>query len=57
LGLAIVKSFVELHGGQVSLLSRLNKGTTVICRFPIGGPEQAKRSQRKSPAAGSMAAA
>jgi signal transduction histidine kinase len=55
LGLAIVKSFVELHGGQVSLLSRVNKGTTIICRFPIGGPEQAKRAQRK--AQGSMAAA
>jgi signal transduction histidine kinase len=55
LGLAIVKSFVELHGGQVSLLSRVNKGTTIICRFPIGGPEQMKRAQRK--ASGSMAAA
>ncbi len=35
LGLAIVKAFVELHGGQVSLLSKINRGTTVICRFPI----------------------
>jgi signal transduction histidine kinase len=56
LGLAIVKSFVELHGGQVSLLSRLNKGTTVICRFPIDGPEQVKRPQRKMSAAGMAAA-
>jgi signal transduction histidine kinase len=56
LGLAIVKSFVELHGGQVSLLSRVNKGTTIICRFPLGGPEQAKRAQRRAQA-GSMAAA
>jgi signal transduction histidine kinase len=38
LGLAIVKSFVELHGGRVTLHSRVNKGTTVICRFPINGP-------------------
>ncbi len=38
LGLAIVKSFVELHNGRVSLLSKLGKGTTVICRFPITGP-------------------
>ena len=38
LGLAIVKSFVELHGGKVSLLSKPGKGTTVICRFPINGP-------------------
>ena len=38
LGLAIVKSFVELHGGRVSLLSKPGKGTTVICKFPISGP-------------------
>ena len=38
LGLTIVKSFVELHHGQVSLLSRLEKGTTVICRLPMAGP-------------------
>ena len=39
LGLSIVKSFVELHGGDVSLISRIEKGTTVICRFPIQGPK------------------
>lgn len=46
LGLAIVKSFVELHGGRVSLLSRLNKGTTVICHFPIDGPASGGKSMR-----------
>ncbi|MCV6546943.1 MAG: PAS-domain containing protein [Cohaesibacter sp.] len=35
LGLSIVKSFVELHGGHVSIDSVLNKGTAVICHFPI----------------------
>jgi signal transduction histidine kinase len=44
LGLAIVKSFVELHGGRVALLSRINKGTTVICRFPIRGPGAAGKA-------------
>jgi signal transduction histidine kinase len=38
LGLSLVKSFVELHEGQVSLISRLGRGTTVICRFPVDGP-------------------
>jgi signal transduction histidine kinase len=38
LGLSIVKSFTELHGGKVSLVSRLNQGTTVVCAFPIEGP-------------------
>jgi signal transduction histidine kinase len=38
LGLSIVKSFVELHAGEVLLISRVNRGTTVVCRFPIAGP-------------------
>jgi signal transduction histidine kinase len=35
LGLSIVKSFVELHGGHVSIDSVVGKGTAVICHFPI----------------------
>jgi signal transduction histidine kinase len=33
LGLSMVKSFVELHGGYVTLDSALGKGTTVTCHF------------------------
>ena len=40
LGLALVKAFVELHGGQVSLLSKIDRGTTVICRFPLEQAEE-----------------
>ena len=35
LGLSLVKSFVELHGGKVDVKSVEGKGTTVICNFPI----------------------
>jgi signal transduction histidine kinase len=35
LGLSIVRSFVELHGGSVSLESKLGEGTTVTCIFPL----------------------
>lgn len=35
LGLSIVKSFVELHGGRVSIETGEGRGTTVICRFPM----------------------
>ncbi len=35
LGLSIVRSFVELHGGTVMLDSDVGRGTTVICAFPI----------------------
>ncbi len=34
LGLSIVKSFVELHGGSVRIETAENVGTTVICLFP-----------------------
>ncbi len=39
LGLAMVKSFVELHGGAVSIKSPPNRGTTVTCRLPATGTE------------------
>jgi signal transduction histidine kinase len=35
LGLSIVRSLVELHGGTVTLESMVGHGTTVICEFPI----------------------
>src|SRR6476469_6681676 len=35
LGLSIVRSLVELHGGTVTLESTVGHGTTVICEFPI----------------------
>ena len=34
LGLALVKSIVELHGGSAAIQSELNNGTTVVLRFP-----------------------
>lgn len=35
LGLSIVKGFVELHGGSVSIETSESSGTTVTCRFPV----------------------
>jgi signal transduction histidine kinase len=40
LGLSIVKSFTELHGGKVMLVSKPERGTTVVCSFPIDGPRE-----------------
>jgi signal transduction histidine kinase len=34
LGLSLVRSFVELHGGTVTIDSTLGQGTTVTCIFP-----------------------
>jgi signal transduction histidine kinase len=34
LGLTLVRSFVELHGGTVTIDSALGHGTTVTCIFP-----------------------
>ncbi|MBM3571964.1 MAG: PAS domain-containing protein, partial [Alphaproteobacteria bacterium] len=41
LGLALVKSYVELHGGEVGLTSAPGAGTTVTCRLPIQPPADA----------------
>jgi signal transduction histidine kinase len=35
LGLSLVRSFVELHGGKVRVDSAVGNGTTVTCDFPI----------------------
>jgi signal transduction histidine kinase len=35
LGLSLVRSFVELHGGSVRLESAVGRGTTVTCVFPL----------------------
>jgi signal transduction histidine kinase len=34
IGLSLVKSFIELHGGRIELQSEPGKGTTVYCRLP-----------------------
>jgi signal transduction histidine kinase len=35
LGLSLVRSFVELHGGTVTIDSVPGQGTTVTCVFPV----------------------
>ncbi|MEI9982560.1 MAG: ATP-binding protein [Aliidongia sp.] len=37
LGLSLVKSFIELHGGTVEMESAIAHGTRVVCRLPIEG--------------------
>ena len=39
LGLSLVKSLIELHGGWVELDSQPDKGTRVTCHIPIDRPE------------------
>jgi signal transduction histidine kinase len=39
LGLSIVKSFIELHGGHVAIESKVNKGSRFICTVPLNHPE------------------
>ena len=35
IGLSLVRSFVELHGGTVTIMSSVGQGTTVTCTFPL----------------------
>ncbi len=39
LGLSLVKSFVELHGGHIELESVVDQGTRIMCYLPIVAPE------------------
>ncbi|MEO1476788.1 MAG: ATP-binding protein, partial [Pseudomonadota bacterium] len=41
LGLALVKHFVELHGGRVAMKSESGVGTEVICWLPVKAVEHA----------------
>ncbi len=34
LGLSLVKSLIELHGGEISLSSSINEGTSITCQLP-----------------------
>jgi two-component system, OmpR family, heavy metal sensor histidine kinase CusS len=52
LGLALVKSITELHGGLATIRSEVNRGTTVTLTFPAQSdarnditPEQSRRTQ------------
>jgi signal transduction histidine kinase len=56
LGLALVKAFTELHGGRVSLASKLDHGTTVVCSFPIAGPRKAAKDSARTIESPSQAA-
>ena len=38
LGLSLVKSFVELHGGRVEIFSDDKDGTRISCFFPVKAP-------------------
>ncbi len=43
LGLALVRSFVEMHGGWVALASEPGRGVTVTCHLPAIAPSAAQR--------------
>jgi signal transduction histidine kinase len=59
LGLALVRSFVEMHGGWVALSSEPGRGVTVTCNLPTQPPSEpplAPPPSPKSPAANRKAA-
>ncbi|MXQ12036.1 PAS domain-containing protein [Microvirga makkahensis] len=56
LGLSIVRSFVELHGGRIELTSTPGEGTTVTCIFPNERQESPSDGRSASSALTPMAA-
>lgn len=52
LGLALVRSFVELHGGDVKIKSAPGSGTSVICQLPeTAHPRSARTELELGPSA------
>ena len=45
LGLSLVKSIVELHGGRVDIVSQVAVGTRVTCILPLARPPQQAAAQ------------
>ena len=54
LGLSLVRSFAELHGGEMILESAVGEGTTVTVRMPVllppSAPSGAESAPRQEPA-------
>jgi signal transduction histidine kinase/PAS domain-containing protein len=54
LGLSLVKSLIELHGGSVAIASEPGSGTTILCRLParlrLPAPERAEEPAASRPA-------
>jgi signal transduction histidine kinase len=42
IGLTIASEIIQEHGGEILIYSVLHAGTTVICKFPIGGKEESE---------------
>jgi len=52
IGLSLVKSFIELHGGRIEMTSVPGQGTTVTCRLPMQAvPQIAQPEPAEKPAA------
>ena len=51
LGLSMVKSFMELHGGRVALDSTPGKGTKVTCYLPRHNTRLLQQSEKARPTA------
>jgi two-component system, cell cycle sensor histidine kinase DivJ len=51
LGLSLVRSFAELHGGEMILESAVGEGTTVTVRMPVLLPPSARAAEASAPQA------
>ncbi|MGE3781870.1 MAG: ATP-binding protein, partial [Alphaproteobacteria bacterium] len=54
LGLSLVKSLIELHGGSVAIRSGVGEGTTVLCRLPASRRRPADAAAVPAPQGGAV---
>ncbi len=55
LGLALVRSFVEMHGGWVAMTSEPGRGLNVTCHLPAIAPAKVVASEEKKKRSGVLA--
>ncbi len=48
IGLNLVKTLVEMHGGSIAIESKKGEGTTLTIRLPVDGPAQLKESNSQA---------
>lgn len=51
LGLSVVKSIIEMHGGRVEIESAPSRGSTIRCYLPITAPVEATPAAIEAPSA------
>jgi len=48
IGINLVKTLVEIHGGTVNVESKKGEGSIFTIRLPVGGPDQSEQADTRA---------